>query len=138
MARRVSTPRNAPTKSAQSKEEATKSATQKDFFLNIKDFIKSSRFQLSIGFILSALSIMLVIAFFSFFFTGTEDQSIVSNIAERQAKRTEIENALGLPGAIVANWLVNGTFGIVSLVALVTMALYSVPLQMKISKRHYL
>ena len=128
MARRVSTPRNAPTKSAQSKEEATKSATQKDFFLNIKDFIKSSRFQLSIGFILSALSIMLVIAFFSFFFTGTEDQSIVSNIAERQAKRTEIENALGLPGAIVANWLVNGTFGIVSLVALVTMALYSVRL----------
>ena len=44
--------------------------------------------------------------------------------------RNEIQNALGLPGAVIARWLVDGTFGIASLAALVALALYSIRLIM--------
>ena len=68
---------------------------------------------------------MLVVAFISFFFTGGHDYSIVVQPDARQAMRNEIQNALGLPGAVIARWLVDGTFGIVSLAALVALAIYS-------------
>ena len=69
---------------------------------------------------------MLIIAFFSFFFSGGNDYSIVVQEEGRQALRDNIQNALGLPGAIISRWMVDGTFGIVSLAALVALALYAI------------
>ena len=39
--------------------------------------------------------------------------------------RIDIQNALGLPGAVISRWLIDGAFGIVSLAALVALALYA-------------
>ena len=90
--------------------------------------VLSDQFRLCIGIILSALTLMLIIAFISFFFSGGNDYSIVVQADARQQMRNEIQNALGLPGAIISRWMVDGTFGVVSLAALIALALYSVRL----------
>ena len=87
--------------------------------------VQTYEFRLCSGIILSVITLMLVVAFISFFFTGGHDYSIVVQPDARQAMRNEIQNALGLPGAVIARWLVDGTFGIVSLAALVALAIYS-------------
>ena len=87
--------------------------------------VQTYEVRLCSGIILSVITLMLVVAFISFFFTGGHDYSIVVQPDARQAMRNEIQNALGLPGAVIARWLVDGTFGIVSLAALVALAIYS-------------
>ncbi len=87
--------------------------------------VQTYEFRLCSGIILSVITLMLVVAFISFFFTGGHDYSIVVQPDARQAMRNEIQNALGLPGAVIARWLVDGTFGIVSFAALVALAIYS-------------
>jgi S-DNA-T family DNA segregation ATPase FtsK/SpoIIIE len=71
---------------------------------------------------------MLIISYISFFFSGGNDYSIVVQADARQQMRNEIQNALGLPGAVISRWLIDGTFGVVSLAALIALALYSVRL----------
>ena len=93
-------------------------------------WVQTYEFRLCSGIILSVITLMLVVAFISFFFTGGHDYSIVVQPDARQAMRNEIQNALGLPGAVIARWLVDGTFGIASLAALVALALYSIRLIM--------
>jgi S-DNA-T family DNA segregation ATPase FtsK/SpoIIIE len=80
------------------------------------------------GIILSAITLMLIIAFISFFFSGGNDYSIVVQEEARQALRDNIENSLGLPGAIISRWMVDGTFGIASFAILVALSLYSIRL----------
>ena len=87
--------------------------------------VQTYEFRLCSGIILSVITLMLVVAFISFFFTGGHDYSIVVQPDARQAMRNEIQNALGLPGAVIARWLVDGTFGIVSFAALVALVIYS-------------
>ena len=88
--------------------------------------VMSNRFRLAMGILLIAITLMLVIAYISFFFTGANDFSIIEQADARRELRNEIQNALGLPGAVVSRWLVDGTFGVVSLAALVALALYAV------------
>ena len=90
--------------------------------------VLSDQFRLSVGIILSVITLMLIISYISFFFSGGNDYSIVVQADARQDMRNEIQNALGLPGAVISRWLIDGTFGIVSLAALVALALYSVRL----------
>ena len=87
--------------------------------------VLSDQFRLSVGIILSVITLMLIISYISFFFSGGNDYSIVVQADARQDMRNEIQNALGLPGAVISRWLVDGTFGIVSLAALVALALYA-------------
>jgi S-DNA-T family DNA segregation ATPase FtsK/SpoIIIE len=97
---------------------------------SFRETLMSQRFRLAMGIIMIAITLMLVIAYLSFFFTGANDYSILE-ISSRSDMRGEIQNALGLPGAVVARWLVDGTFGVVSLSILVLMALYSLRLVME-------
>ena len=127
MARRVTRPTTNPS-SSNSRTTTTNKPTLKEFFLNTQNVLHSYQFQLCAGIILSAITLMLIIAFISFFFSGGNDYSIVVQEDARQALRDNIENSLGLPGAIVSRWMVDGTFGIVSFAILVALALYSIRL----------
>jgi S-DNA-T family DNA segregation ATPase FtsK/SpoIIIE len=127
MARRVTRPTTNPS-SSNSRTTTTNKPTLKEFFLNTQNVLHSYQFQLCVGIILSAITLMLIIAFISFFFSGGNDYSIVVQEEARQALRDNIENSLGLPGAIVSRWMVDGTFGIVSFAILVALALYSIRL----------
>ena len=136
MARRVPKPTPSNTTGTKPSRNHTSKPTLKDYLLRTRDMLASHQFQLIIGIILSTITVMLVIAFVSFFFTGGNDYSIIY-LADRQALRNEIQNTLGLPGAVVARWLIDGTFGIASGAALVAMVLYCAHLITSYSIRRF-
>ena len=136
MARRVPRPTPSSTTGTKPSRNHTSKPTLKDYLLRTRDMLASHQFQLIIGIILSTITVMLVIAFVSFFFTGGNDYSIIY-LADRQALRNEIQNTLGLPGAVVARWLIDGTFGIASGAALVAMVLYCAHLITSYSIRRF-
>ena len=123
MSRRVTR----PTTSSFSSTRTTRTSKPnlKDFFHRTHEMVLSDQFRLSVGIILSVITLMLIISYISFFFSGGNDYSIVVQADARQDMRNEIQNALGLPGAVISRWLIDGTFGIVSLAALVALALYA-------------
>ena len=127
MARRVTRPTAVPSASgARQRPITVEKPGFKDFILSTRDVMMSSRFRLAMGIVLISVTLMLVIAYVSFFFTGANDFSIIEQSDARRGMRLEVQNALGLPGAVVSRWLVDGAFGIVSLAALVALALYAV------------
>ena len=123
MSRRVTR----PTTSSLSSTRTTRTSkpSLRDFFHRTHEMILSDQFRLSVGILLSVITLMLIISYISFFFSGGNDYSIVVQADARQDMRNEIQNALGLPGAVISRWLIDGTFGIVSLAALVALALYA-------------
>lgn len=83
----------------------------------IIDFVlKDQRFQFILGIFLVVSSFALAIAFFSYFFTGRADQSVVEAILSKsiQESGSEVQNWLGLTGAVLAHVLVFKWFGIAS------------------------
>ena len=126
MARRISRPTTAPVSPSGSKPKTKTKRGLKDFIESIYYGVRSERFRLAIGIILLTISLMLVIAYVSFFFAGANDYSILDSTQRHAELRGEIQNALGLPGAAVAKWLVDDTFGIVSLMLLIALTLYSI------------
>ena len=124
MARRVTTPTTQSTTDSKSSTNKANKSPFKNFIRSTFNFLTSKRLLLIIGIVLSALSLMLLISYFSFFFTGADDSDIVTSI-DRNSMREGIKNILGLPGAVIARWLVDGTFGVASFAALITIALYS-------------
>lgn len=125
MARRITQPSAPRSTSTRNSSTKTSRPSLKEIFSSLQMGVQTYEFRLCSGIILSVITLMLVVAFISFFFTGGHDYSIVVQPDARQAMRNEIQNALGLPGAVIARWLVDGTFGIVSLAALVALAIYS-------------
>ena len=130
MARRITQPSAPRTTSTKNSNNSSNRPSLKEIFSSLQMWVQTYEFRLCSGIILSVITLMLVVAFISFFFTGGHDYSIVVQPDARQAMRNEIQNALGLPGAVIARWLVDGTFGIASLAALVALALYSIRLIM--------
>ena len=130
MARRITQPSAPRTSSTKNSNNSSNRPSLKEIFSSLQMWVQTYEFRLCSGIILSVITLMLVVAFISFFFTGGHDYSIVVQPDARQAMRNEIQNALGLPGAVIARWLVDGTFGIASLAALVALALYSIRLIM--------
>ena len=130
MARRITQPSAPRTTSTRNSNNSSNRPSLKEIFSSLQMWVQTYEFRLCSGIILSVITLMLVVAFISFFFTGGHDYSIVVQPDARQAMRNEIQNALGLPGAVIARWLVDGTFGIASLAALVALALYSIRLIM--------
>ena len=125
MARRVTRPTATPTTTGKQKDIIVEKTGAKEFFLSMRNVVMSDRFRIAMGVIMAAIVLMLVVAYFSFFFTGAEDYSIVKHAGDRSEMRGEIQNTLGLPGAIVADWLVDGSFGLMSIIALVALGLYA-------------
>ena len=125
MARRVTRPTATAATTGTQKAITVEKTGVKDFFASVRDTLMSERFRLASGIILASITLMLIVSYFSFFFHGAEDYSIVKHIGNRSELRGDIKNALGLPGAIMADWLVDGTFGLVSIVALIALALYA-------------
>ena len=76
----------------------------------------------------------MLIADISFFWTGKNDFSILEMSHDEQVThRVEIENMLGLPGARLSAFMINGAFGWVSLWLVVMAALYGLQLLRKVS-----
>ena len=108
--------------------ESTRKTNVREFFQSCQQLIHSTRFQLLIGIILLSVALMLLIAYISFFFTGANDYSIIADEATRRINRPNIQNVLGLPGAVIAQALIDGAFGIVILLPILALGLYALQL----------
>ena len=102
----------------------TKKDNKTSFWLSTQEFLKSQQFQLIAGILITVISLMTLIAYISFFFTGTSDMSIIEQGAERRVMREQVTNTMGLPGAVVSSWLIDSMFGILAILPLALIGIY--------------
>ncbi|MBO7406892.1 MAG: DNA translocase FtsK 4TM domain-containing protein, partial [Clostridia bacterium] len=82
-----------------------------------------------IGILLLTFSVIALLSYVSFLFTGTYDQDILSlDRAGRIADRNAIRNLIGLPGAVLAQFMIDGSFGFVSILLVFMLAIYALRL----------
>lgn len=104
-------------------------------FSKIKSFFKNERTAFAFGLVILLITFYLFIAFASFFFTGSADQSKVENITltELARNREDIGNWAGVQGAFLAHLFLNEWVGIASFFILAFLLLFSLKL-MKIQQ----
>ena len=92
----------------------------------IKRFFAARETRMVFGILLLTFSVIALLAYVSYLFTGTYDQSILSmDRPDRLANREAIKNMLGLPGAMLAQFLLDGSFGFISLVLIIMLGIYA-------------
>ncbi|MBO7458188.1 MAG: DNA translocase FtsK 4TM domain-containing protein [Paludibacteraceae bacterium] len=92
-------------------------------------FFKDRRTRMICGILLLAFAVIALLAYVSFLITGTADQDILTlGRSERLANREAIRNILGLPGAMIAQFLINSSFGIVSILLILMLGTYGLRL----------
>ena len=97
-----------------------------NFWESLKRFVKARETRMVVGILLLLLAVVALLAYVSYLFTGTYDQSVLSlNHAERVANREAIRNMLGLPGAELAQFMIDGSFGFVSILLVFMLAVYA-------------
>lgn len=111
-------------------EKQTIEIEKTPWWKEVRTLLLDPRTRLVGGVVLMAVALFLLVAYVSFFFTGTADQSLLDmSRADRRAHRGEIQNILGLPGAALADFLIDGSFGVVSvlgIILLIVIGLYFV------------
>ena len=94
-----------------------------------KRVLADRRTQTIIGLLLLVFAVLAAISYVSYLFTGTADQSILGmDRADRISNRIQVTNLLGLPGAALAQWMIDGTFGFVSILLAFMIGLYGLRL----------
>ncbi len=99
----------------------------------LKNFFKDRRFVLVCGFTLLFLSFYLLIAFISYLFTGKADQSLVEayNTTGVREAGEEVENWLGIYGAILSYKFIYKWFGLGAFLLIPILFVYAVRLILK-------
>ena len=93
----------------------TSSKDKLSFWNRFVALLTDARTRFVFGLLLLMFTIFCSIAFVSFFSTGTEDSSILSLDSEqRHEQREQVQNLLGLPGARLAQLMVDDSFGIMT------------------------
>jgi S-DNA-T family DNA segregation ATPase FtsK/SpoIIIE len=82
----------------------------------ILTFLKDRRFHLVVGMFIMLFSFALLLAFTSYLFSGRNDQSIVESIWDTSIQESgrEVDNLLGILGAILSYFFIYKWFGIAS------------------------
>jgi S-DNA-T family DNA segregation ATPase FtsK/SpoIIIE len=82
----------------------------------ITTFLKDRRFHLVAGMFIMLFSFALLIAFTSFLFSGRNDQSIVESIWDTSLQESgkEVDNLLGIVGAVLSYFFIYKWFGLAS------------------------
>ncbi|HAA16618.1 MAG TPA: cell division protein FtsK, partial [Cytophagales bacterium] len=107
--------KNTPKGNHFKKKSKTKKAGPK-FRLNLK-VLKDRRLHLAVGFFLLIASVYLLTAQLSYLFTGKADQSVVESVGDSGmvASGLEVQNWLGLFGALLSHYFIYKWFGIAGL-----------------------
>ena len=104
------------------------------FFRQLKSFFSDPRTHTVCGVILLAITLFALIAYICYFFTGDNDYSLLQMSRDARIEgRDGITNVLGLPGARLAELLIDDTFGLFSILFIIMGALYGLVL---IGKAH--
>ena len=111
------------------REPRTIEVEKTPFFQQIKIFFADRRTQVICAVILAAFSLFAFIAWLSYFITGAQDQSLLGmSHADLVAKRAQIANVMGMPGARLAELMIDDSFGLVSILFLLVSSLYAAKL----------
>lgn len=124
MATRTTRPTR-PTTGGGNKSNATQPTKHGNLWQSLRTFFRSQQCQLIVGILLLFVALMLLIAYISFFFTGANDMSIIQESATRSTLREGVTNALGLPGAMIASWLIDSMFGVLIVLPILLMGVYA-------------
>lgn len=95
------------------------------FFGKVRAIFKNETIHFVIGLMLVIFSVYLLLAFSSFFVTGSSDQSIIDtgNTQELSSVNNGVKNYAGSRGAQLASYLINDCFGVSSFFILVFLAI---------------
>ncbi|MBR7154899.1 MAG: DNA translocase FtsK [Paludibacteraceae bacterium] len=97
-----------------------------NFWDSTKRFFQARETRMVIGILLLLFAVIALLSYVSFLFTGTYDQDILSlSRAERVANRAAVRNIIGLPGAVLAQFMIDGSFGFVSLLIVLLLGVYA-------------
>lgn len=101
-------------KPAKTKTQAPKFKMPSFSLSNIAQLTEDRRFKMSVGLMLIFISLFTAFSLMSFPFSGKADQSIIDSvgITNLMSSGKEVDNWLGLFGAILAHFLVYYTFGL--------------------------
>lgn len=95
----------------------------------VQQFIQDRRTRMILGVLLLTFAVIALLAYISFLFTGTYDQSVLAmDHADRLANRETVRNLLGLPGAHLAQFMIDGSFGFVSILLVFMITIYALRL----------
>ena len=99
---------------------------KESWWMTLKRYAMARETRMILGVLLLLFSVIALLAYVSFLFTGTADQSVLSQAyADQVANRHEIRNMLGLPGARLARFLIDGSFGFVSILMVLMCGTYA-------------
>ena len=99
---------------------------KESWWMTLKRYAMARETRMILGVLLLLFSVIALLAYVSFLFTGTADQSVLSQAyADQVANRHEIRNILGLPGARLARFLIDGSFGFVSILLVLMCGTYA-------------
>ena len=99
---------------------------KESWWMTLKHYAMARETRMILGVLLLLFSVIALLAYVSFLFTGTADQSVLSQAyADQVANRHEIRNILGLPGARLARFLIDGSFGFVSILLVLMCGTYA-------------
>lgn len=111
------------------REERAIKVEKEKWWESLRRFFLDRRTQMVFGLILLGFAVVALLAYVSYLFTGTADQSVLAmDHAERVSNRLEVKNMLGLPGATLAQFMIDGSFGLVSILLVFMIAVYGLRL----------
>ena len=97
-----------------------------NYWETVKRVVTSRETRMIVGLLLLLFAIVAALSYVSYLFTGMYDQSILTmDRAERLANREAVRNVLGLPGAMLAQFLIDGSFGFVSILLVFMLTIYA-------------
>ena len=95
----------------------------------VKRIAAARETRMIVGLLLVAFALVLLLSYVSFLFTGAADQSVLTmDQAERVENRAMVKNLLGLPGAHMARFMIDGSFGFVSALFALMVGIYGLRL----------
>lgn len=102
-----------------SKKEPEEGEKKENFISRLKTRIKNSvtnsNTKICVGILLIMLCLYITVAYANFFFTNSTDASLIeAGISPTQIAEEGADNASGFSGAVIADYMVNKTFGVSS------------------------
>ena len=111
------------------REERAIKVEKEKIWQTVMRVLTDRRTRMIVGVVLLGFAVVSLIAYVSYLFTGTADQSVLAmDHAGRVTNRELVRNLLGLPGARLAHFLIDGTFGFVSVLLLLMIGVYGLRL----------
>ena len=102
-------------------------ARVKGLFVRIREFFADRRVQFVMGMLLAVFAVFFCFSYVSFFSAGGGDQNVMQAVAAGDSGVKAL-NSTGIGGAVLAEYLVNGCFGLASIMLFPLLILWAIHL----------